>query len=350
MTLGTATGTRATNKFLRRSRYNMASHIERRRFLATLGGAAVAWPFVAQAQQPAKPTIGFLVAGTPLSHGQWVAAFVQRLRELGWIEGRTIAIEYRWGEGRNERFDEIMAEFIRLNVNIVVVGGVAVPAAKRATSVIPIVFTLAQDPVGSGLVASLARPGGNVTGLSTQSGDLFDKRLEILREIVPGLRRLGVIANRDNPAVALEISDAHEKARKLGIDVIISNIVRADDIAPAIEALKGRADGLYVCTDPLVNTHRIRINTFALAARLPTMHATRDFIEAGGLISYGANYPDLFRRAGDYVDKIMRGAKPGDLPVEQPTKFDLVINVTTAKALGLQIPDKLLALADEVIE
>ena len=326
--------------------------IGRRELIAMrVGPTAAPWPLAATAQRAGKlPTIGFFGSASPSTWKPWVAAFVQRLRELGWIDGQTIAIEYRWAEGRSERFDEIMAEFIRLNVNIVVVGGVAVPAAKRATSVIPIVFTLAQDPVGSGLVASLARPGGNVTGLSTQSGDLFDKRLEILREIVPGLRRLGIIANRDNPAVALEISDAHEKARKLGIDVIISNIVRANDIAPAIEALKGRADALYVCTDPLVNTHRIRINTFALAARLPTMHATRDFIEAGGLISYGANYPDLFRRAGDYVDKIMRGAKPGDLPVEQPTKFDLVINVTTAKALGLQIPDKLLALADEVIE
>ena len=326
--------------------------IGRRELIAMLVGTTAApWPLAATAQRAGKlPTIGFFGSASPSTWKPWVAAFVQRLRELGWIDGQTIAIEYRWAEGRSERFDEIMAEFIRLNVNIVVVGGVAVPAAKRATSVIPIVFTLAQDPVGSGLVASLARPGGNVTGLSTQSGDLFDKRLEILREIVPSLRRLGIIANRDNPAVALEISDAHEKARKLGIDVTISNIVQADDIAPAIEALKGRADALYVCTDPLVNTHRIRINTFALAARLPTMHANRDFIEAGGLISYGANYPDLFRRAGDYVDKIMRGAKPGDLPVEQPTKFDLVINVTTAKALGLQIPDKLLALADEVIE
>jgi len=325
--------------------------ISRRELIAMLVGTTAApWPLAATAQRAGKlPTIGFFGSASPSTWKPWVAAFVQRLRELGWIDGQTIAIEYRWAEGRSERFDEIMAEFIRLNVNIVVVGGVAVPAAKRATSVIPIVFTLAQDPVGSGLVASLARPGGNVTGL-TQSGDLFDKRLEILREIVPGLRRLGVIANRDNPAVALEISDAHEKARKLGIDVIISNIVRADDIAPAIEALKGRADALYVCTDPLVNTHRIRINTFALAARLPTMHANKDYIEAGGLISYGANYPDLFRRAGDYVDKIMRGAKPGDLPVEQPTKFDLVINLITAKALGLDVPPTLLARADEVIE
>jgi len=295
--------------------------IRRRSFITLLGGAAAAWPVAAATAQRAGklPTIGFFGSASPSTWKPWVAAFVQRLRELGWIDGQTIAIEYRWAEG-------------------------------RFASVIPIVFTLAQDPVGSGLVASLARPGGNVTGLSTQSGDLFDKRLEILREIVPGLRRFGIIANRDNPAVALEISDAHEKARKLGIDVTISNIVRADDIALAIEALKGRADALYVCTDPLVNTHRIRINTFALAARLPTMHANREFIEAGGLISYGANYPDLFRHAGDYVDKIMRGAKPGDLPVEQPTKFDLVINLITAKALGIDVPPTLLARADEVIE
>jgi putative ABC transport system substrate-binding protein len=274
---------------------------------------------------------------------------VQRLRELGWVDGQTIAIEYRWAEGRSERFEEIMAEFVRLNVNVIVTGGIAVPAAKRATSVIPIVFTLAPDPVGSGLVASLARPGGNVTGLSNQSGDLFDKRLEILREVIPSLRRLAIIANKDNPQVALEISDAQDKARKLGIDVTMSEIVRADDIAPAIEALKGFAEALYVVSDALAVTNRVRINTFALAARMPTMHANR-VIETGGLISYGTNYPDLFRRAGDYVDKILRGAKAGDIPVEQPTKFDLVINLTTAKALGLEIPPTLLARADEVIE
>ena len=228
--------------------------------------------------------------------------------------------------------------------------GIAVPAAKRATSVIPIVFALAPDPIGSGLVASLARPGGNVTGLSNQSGDLFDKRLEILREIIPGLRRLGIIANRDNPQVALEISDAQDKARKLGIDVTISNIVRADDIAPAIEALKGNADCLYVVSDAFAVTNRVRINTFALAARMPTMHANREYIETGGLISYGTNYPDLFRRAGNYVDKVLRGSKPADLPVEQPTKFDLIINLITAKALGLTVPPTLLARADEVIE
>ena len=275
---------------------------------------------------------------------------MQRLRELGWVEGRTIAVEYRWAEGRSERFEEVAAEFVRLKVNVIVVGGIAVPAAKRATSAIPIVFTLAPDPVGSGLVASLARPGGNVTGLSNQSGDLFDKRLEILREVIPSLRRLAILAHRDNPQVALEISDAEDKARKLGIDVTISKIGRADDIAPAIEALKGHAEFLYVVSDAFANTNRVRINTFALAARMPTMHANKEYIETGGLISYGANYPDLFRRAVDYVDRILRGAKSGDIPVEQPTKFDLVVNLTTAKALGLTIPEAILLRADEVIE
>jgi putative ABC transport system substrate-binding protein len=351
VTLGTATGTRATNKFLRRSRYNMASHIERRRFLATLGGAAVAWPFVAQAQQPAKPTIGFLVAGTPLSHGQWVAAFVQRLRELGWIEGRTIAIEYRWGEGRNERFAEIADEFARRKVDVIVTSATAaVVAAKQATSAIPIVFAAAGDPVGTGLVASLARPGGNVTGLSIQQTDVAAKRLELLREVVPGLGRLAILANVGSPSVVLDMREVEATARTLGLEVTTLEIRRGEDIAPAFEALKGRADALYVCIDPLVGTHRIRINTLALAARLPTMHATREAVEAGGLMSYGANVPDLFRFAADYVDKILRGAKPGDIPVEQPRKFDLIINLTTARALGLTIPEAFLLRANEVLE
>jgi putative ABC transport system substrate-binding protein len=200
------------------------------------------------------------------------------------------------------------------------------------------------------LVASLARPGGNVTGLSNQSSDLIGKRLELLREVVPGLRRLAIIANSDNPQALLEAGDAQAEGRKLGLDVTTSKIQRADDIAPAIEALKDRAEALYVVSDALANTNRVRINTFALAARLPTMHANREYIETGGLISYGANYPDLFRRAGDYVAKILRGAKPADLPVEQPAKFDLVINLTTARALGVDVPPMLLARADEVIE
>jgi ABC-type uncharacterized transport system substrate-binding protein len=323
----------------------------RREFITLLGGAVATGSLAARAQQAGKlPTIGFLGSGSPLTWKPWVAAFVQRLVELGWVDGRTIAVEYRWAEGRSERFEEIIAEFVRRTVDVIVVGGIAVPAAKRVTSVIPIVFTLAPDPVGSGLVASLARPGGNVTGLSNQSSDLFGKRLELLREVVPGLRRLAIIANSDNPQTVLETGDAQAEARKLGLEVTTSKIRRADDIAPAIGALEGHAEALYVVSDGLTVTNRVRINTFALAARLPTVHANREYIETGGLISYGANYPDLFRRAGDYVDKILRGAKPADLPVEQPTKFDLVINLTTAKALGLKIPEGFLLRADEVIE
>jgi putative ABC transport system substrate-binding protein len=212
------------------------------------------------------------------------------------------------------------------------------------------VFAAASDPVGTGLVASLARPGGNVTGLSDQIFDAAGKKLELLREVVPGLRRLAIMANMGNPASVLDMGETKATARALGLEVTTSEIRRAEDISPAFEALKGRADALYVCTDPLVDTHRVRINTLALAARLPTMHSLREYVEAGGLMSYGPIVPDLFRRAADYVDKILRGAKPGDLPVEQPTKFNLIINLTTAKALGLEIPPTLLARADEVIE
>jgi putative tryptophan/tyrosine transport system substrate-binding protein len=286
----------------------MASHIERRKFLATLGGAA-AWPLAARAQQPAKlPTIGFLVAGTPSSHGQWVAAFVRRLHELGWIEGRTVAIEYRWAEGRGERFAEIAAEFVRRKVDVIVTSATeAVVAAKQATSVIPIVIAAAGDPVGTGLVASLARPGGNVTGLSIQQTDVAAKRLELFREIVPGLRRLAILGNVSGPAVVLDMREAEAAARTLGMEVITLEIRRGEDIAPAFAALKGRAEALYLPIDPLVNTHRFRINTLALAARLPTVHTSREWVEVGGLMSYGANVPDLFRRAGDYVDRFCAG-------------------------------------------
>jgi len=324
--------------------------MRRRNFIALLGGAAT-WPLTARAQQPAKlPTIGFLGATTPETWSRFVAAFVQRLRELGWIEGRTIAIEYRWAEGRGERFAEIAAEFVRLKVDVIVTVGGAVLAAKQATSLIPIVFAVAADPVGGSLVASLVRPGGNVTGLSTQFTDLAGKRLELLREIVPSLRRLAIMANAGYPASVLEMAEVQATARTLGIEVITLEIRRAEDIAPAFEALKGRAEALYVCSDSLTHTNRVRINTLALAARLPTMHGLREFVEAGSLMSYGPNFPDLWRRAGDLVDKILRGAKPADIPVEQPTKFDLVINLTTAKALGLTIPESFLLRANEVLE
>ena len=321
-------------------------------FITLIGGAVAAWPLAARAQQAERVRrIGFLGAGTPSVWTQWVTAFVQRLRELGWIEGRNVVIEYRWAEGRNERFAEFAAEFVRLKVDVIVTSGTPpVLAAKQATSVIPIVFATAGDPVGAGLAASLARPGGNVTGLSVQQADLAGKRLELLREIVPRLRRLAVLANVGNPTISREMGEVQAAARMLGLEVAPLEIRRAEDIAPAFEALKGRMEALYIPSDPLINSNRVHINTLVLRARLPTMYTVRENVEAGGLMSYGPNRPDLYRRAADYVDKILRGAKPGDIPVEQPTKFQLVINRKTAKALNLKIPDKLLALADEVIE
>ena len=326
--------------------------MRRRQFLALLGGVAAAWPLAARAQQPAKlPTIGYLGASTPAEAGPWIAAFVQRLRELGWVEGRTVAIEYRWGEARSDRWAEITAEFVRLKVDVIATYNTPTTVtAKNVTSAVPIVFALAADPVGSGLVASLARPGGNVTGMSTQHADFPGKRLALLREIVPGLRRLAVMANVGNSASVREMGEVQQIAQTLGLDFVASEIQRAEDITPALEALKGRVDALYLPPDALTDANRVPINGAALSARLPTMYAYREYVQAGGLMSYGPNYPDLFRRSADLVDKVLRGTKPGEIPVEQPTKFDLVINLKTAKALGLTVPPNLLALADEVIE
>jgi putative tryptophan/tyrosine transport system substrate-binding protein len=323
----------------------------RRREFITLVSGAVAWPLAARAQQPAKlPTIGFLGASTRSAWSNWVTAFVQRLRELGWTEGRTIAIEYRWAEGNSDRATEIVAEFVRLNVDVILTSGAVLPAAKRATSVIPIVFAVANDPVGAGFVASLARPGGNITGLSLQSVDLATKRLELLRDVVPRLHRLAILANIVNPGNVREVSEVQTAARTLGLEVAPLEIRRAGDIASVFDTLKDRAEAIYVCADPLLDANRIRLNTLALGARLPTIFPLREDVEAGGLMSYGTSFPDLFRRAADFVDKILRGTRPADIPVEQPTKFDLVINLTTAKALGLTIPETFLLRADEVID
>jgi putative tryptophan/tyrosine transport system substrate-binding protein len=329
--------------------------MRRREFIILLTGAAAGpsllWPLAARAQTRKPPTIGYLGGGGPESQRAWVDAFVQRLRELGWIEGRTIAIEYRWGEGRPERYAEIAAEFVRLKVDVILANGTeAAIAAKQATSVIPIVFPTAGDPVGSRLVASLARPGGNVTGLSNQGSDLPAKRLEFLREVLPGLRRVAVMANADYSGGVTEREQIDAAARTLGLELVPLPVRRMEDIASALDGLKGGAEALYTTGDPLMNMHRLRIITFALAARLPTMFSQREYVAAGGLMSYGPNFPDMNRRAADYVDKVLRGAKPADLPVEQPTKFDLVINLITAKALGLAVPPSLPARADEVIE
>jgi ABC-type uncharacterized transport system substrate-binding protein len=325
--------------------------MKRREFFTLLCGAA-GWSLTARAQSPSKvPIIGYLGAGTPAGQGDWAAAFVQRLRELGWIEGRTIAIEYRWAENRPERYAEIAAEFVRLKVDVIATLGIAVPAVKRVTSVIPIIFAVDADPVGGGLVASLARPGGNVTGLSSQSPDTASKRLQLLQEVVPSLRRLAILANVNWRGAVQEMDEVQTVAPTLGLDVVDKLELRsADDIAPAFAGLKGGAQALYVSSDPLVAANRVRIITLALAARLPTSFVRRDYIASGGLMAYGPNFLDSNRRSGDFVDRILRGAKPADIPVEQPTKFDLILNLTTAKALGLNIPESFLLRADEVIE
>ena len=327
--------------------------IRRREFITLLGGAAAAaWPVAARAQPSTKlPTIGFLSTTTLVGSRQWMPAFVQRLRELGWIEGRTVAIEYRWAEGRPERAAEIAAEFVRLKVDLIVASaGLGAEAAKQVTTAIPIVCIISIDPIGQGLVASLAQPGANVTGLSTQGVDIAGKKIELLREALPGLRRLAILANVGNTGAALEMDAAETAAIKLGLHAVTSPIRRAEDIAPAFETIAGRADALYVVGDVLQTTYRLRINTWALGLRLPRMQSTREEVEAAGLMSYGPNFPSMYRRSADYVDKIFRGAKPADLPVEQPIKFDLIFNLTTAKALGLKIPDSFLLRADEVIE
>ena len=327
--------------------------MRRREFIALLGGAAT-WPSASRAQPAGRlPTIGLL--GTDAAGwSPWTAAFVGRLRELGWIEGSTIAIEVRWSEGRPERDAEIAAEFVRLKVDVIVTNGPPVTKLKQATAVIPIVFALASDPVGGGMVASLARPGGNVTGLSFQGTDLAGKRFELLREVVPRLSRLAIMTNVGNPQAVLETGAVRATARAFGIEVAPLEVRRAEDIVPAFEALKAQgnaqADALYVVVDAVVGANRTRIITSALGARLPTIFSIREFVQAGALMSYGPNIPALFRRTAELVDKILRGTKPGDIPVEQPTKFELVINHTTAKAIGLTIPEPFLQRADLVIE
>jgi putative tryptophan/tyrosine transport system substrate-binding protein len=326
--------------------------MKRREFIALMGGAVAAWPLAGNAQTAGKlPTIGLLIPATPAVHGPWFAALVQRLHELGWVEGRTVAIEQRYAEGRSDRHDEIAAEFVRLKVDVIVTTGPAAQQVRRATSVIPIVLALSGDPVGDGLASSLARPGGNVTGLSLMMTDLAGKRIELLREVVPNIRRLAIMVNVGFHDTVLEANNVQAVADSLGINLTTLKIWRAEDIMPALESLKDyQPDALYVTSDALLNANRIPINTFTLSARLPTMLSYRELVEAGGLMSYGPNYVSMFQRAAEYVDKILRGAKPADIPFEQPTKFELILNADTAKALGLKFPPQLLAIADDVIQ
>jgi putative tryptophan/tyrosine transport system substrate-binding protein len=325
--------------------------MDRRTFIAGLG-SLMGIPLVVEAQQAGKvTTIGLMGSGTAAAQKLWTTAFVERLRELGWTEGRTVAIEYRWAEGRSDRFSEIAAEFVRRNVDVIVTHNTPpTVAAKKATAIIPIVFATAGEPVASGIVTSLARPGGNVTGLSSQAPDAAGKRLELIRELMPGLRRLAVLADVGNPYALVDAAEVERAARPLGVEVVRSEMRVAADIDLAFEAIKGRVQALYVIAVPLAFVNRVRINQLALAARLPTSHAVREYVEAGGLMSYGPNWPDMWSRAADIVDKILRGTKPADIPVQQPSRFDFVVNLKTARALGLTIPPSLLARADQIIE
>ena len=325
--------------------------MRRREFISLIAGATT-WPLVARAQRAGKPpVIGVIINGTAASTRPFAEIMVQRLGELGWVVGRDVVIEYRYAEGSLDRAGEAVAEFARMKVDVILVGGDSQAlAAKRATVTIPIVVAAVGDPVGSGLIESLAHPGGNITGMSLALSETAGKRLELLREVVPGLKRVAIFGNSGNPTVATERNAAIAAAHALGLDTIISGVQTVEDIAPTIESLKGNADALYVCEDPFTVVKGAMINAATLAARLPTMRLFRISTEQGGLVSYGPDIFDLWRRGIELADKILRGTKPADIPFEQPTKFDLVINLKTAKALGLTVPDRLIALANGVIE
>jgi len=322
--------------------------MERRKFIKIVCGLVGTWPISAHALQGGEPRrIGVLGADATV-WSSWTAAFVTRLRELGWTTGETIEVDYRWAGGSSKRVSDFTAEFLRRNVDVIVTYGSAAPVVRQVTTTIPIVLAVASDP-GVGLVASLARPGSNVTGMSVQQSELIGKRLDLLREVVPHLRRLVIMANAGYAMPVLEAQEAKATAQALGLEAARLEIWGSEDIAPAFEAIRGKADALYIVSDALIAANRTLITTLALGARLATMLSYGDYVAAGGLMSYGPNYANLFRQAADMVDKILRGTKPGDIPVEQPSKFELVINLETAKALGITVPESLLANADKVI-
>jgi putative ABC transport system substrate-binding protein len=324
--------------------------VNRRAFITLLGGAAAAWPLSTNAQQTeSKYTVGILSAGSNVAE---LTTVVAALRELGWVEGENVVFEPRFAENRLERLPELATDLVRLKVDVIAAAGTLAPlAAKQATSTIPIVMTAAGDPLGSGLVASLARPGGNVTGMSLMAPDLGGKRLELLKEVVPRLARVAVLWNAANPYSALVFKETQAAGRTLGIQIQSLEVRAPDNFDGAFEgARRERPDALITVEDPLTFSQQQRVADFTAEQQLPSLHGLREFAAAGGLMSYGASLVDLFRRAAGYVDKILRGAKPADLPVQQPIKFELVINLKTARALGLEVPPTLIARADEVIE
>lgn len=323
--------------------------MRRRDFIGLAGWAAVVCPLVVKAQQANKVyRIGTISAGVRLNSSE----LQDSLGRLGWIEGKNLIYERRYAENRLERLPDLVAELIRLNVDVIVATGTLAPiVAKRATTTIPIVMTTAGDPLGSGLVASLAKPGGNVTGLSLMAPELAGKRLELLKEIIPGLTRVAVLWNAANPYSANVFDQTKLAAERLGIEIQSLRITSPDDLDGTLEdALRQNAAALIAVEDPLTYDNRQQIMTFAAKSGLPAISGVREFADAGGLLAYGANLADLTRRAAGYVDKILKGAKPSDLPVEQPTKFDFVVNLKTAKSLGLGISPAILAGANEVIE
>jgi putative ABC transport system substrate-binding protein len=329
--------------------------LDRRTFLAGTGTVLLASPLAAEAQQTGKvPRIGFLGGRTPSDTSPLLDAFRQGLRELGWVEGQNIVIDYRYAEGRFDRLPELAAELVRLKVDIIVAAGgtPTAAAAKNATGTIPIVMIAVRDPVGTGLIASLARPGGNVTGLSDSAGlEIFGKQLEQLKEAVPKVRRVAILSNPANLYHPLAIRELNAAARSLGVQLQLLEARGPNEFDGAFAAMaKERVGALLVLPDAMFNLHRTRLADLAARSRLPAAYGWREYVEAGGLMSYGPSLRDLYRRSATFVDKILKGAKPGDLPVEQPTKFELVINLKTAKALGLTIPQSLLQRADELIQ
>ena len=329
--------------------------MDRRVFIGTMAGGLISVPLATNAQPTGKvPRIGFLVAASAsdTAYVRLIEAFRQGLRDLGDVEGRNVVIEYRYAGEKSERLPALAAELVRLKVDVIVSHGTPGPlAAKQATSAIPIVMTSTGDPVASGFVSSLARPGGNVTGLSLMVPELGGKRLQLLKEILPGLSRVAVLWNAATPYASLVVRETEATATTLGVQ-LQSLVVRGpDDFEGALAAAtSGRAGALTVVEDPLTITKRTQIVDFAAKSRLPAIYGVKEFVDAGGLMSYGVHLADLYRRAAAYVDKILRGAKPADLPVQQPTKFEFVINLKTAKALGLTIPQPVLLRADEVVQ
>ncbi len=321
--------------------------------LALLAVFLLGAPLAAEAQAPAKvPRIGFLSSRSPTETAPYLGVFRQGLRELGYVEGQNIAIEYRFAEGRPERLPALAAELVRLKVDVMVTTASPAPqAAKQATSTIPIVFAASGDPVSEGLVASLARPGGNITGLSSISPEVVGKQLELLKEVAPQVSRVAVLQNPSNHTHPHTLRQAEGAARALGVKLHIVQAGSPAEIDAAFAAMRSqRAGGVLVLRDALFLAQRTQIAALAAKSRLPAMYGLREEAEAGGLMAYGASVPVMYRRAATYVDKILKGAKPADLPVEQPTKFELVINLKTAKALGLTIPPSLLQRADELIQ